>query len=58
MDNLVRTSDSTGTHCQRTRWPTTGPARWHTEARKIGKTERTPMAHRSHAVPRTGIAIG
>lgn len=44
MDSLVRTSDSTGRHCQRTSWPTTGGTSSPLEARKIGKAERTPSA--------------
>lgn len=57
MDSIVRTSDSTVTLCQRTRWPTTAPlggalevhTMCHTEAHKIGKAEHTPTAHREHA---------
>lgn len=64
MDSPVRTRDSTGRHYSALGgplWPTTGPTgqalgarNGRTEAHKIGKAERTPMAH----TERAGIGIG
>ena len=52
MDSLVHTRDSTGRLYSTLAGPLLAALGRHTEAHKISKAERTPMAHRE----RTGIA--
>lgn len=54
MDSLVRTRDSTVSRYGALDRPTMVALGRHTEAHKIGKAERTPMAHTG----RTGITRG